>query len=76
MTQNDGGPAFPGLGYTDNAVGMSLRDYFAGQALAAIIAATSKGQHQPGNGKMSTIPGMAFDAYEMARAMISARDAK
>ena len=34
-TINDGGPAFPNLGYNadKNYNGMSLRDYFAGQAL-------------------------------------------
>ena len=38
---NDGGPAFPVTGCVhpnDNAiVGMTLRDYFAGQALASLI---------------------------------------
>jgi hypothetical protein len=41
MTKTDGGPAFPvvaenGLGHV--ADGMSLRDWFAGQALAGIVA--------------------------------------
>jgi hypothetical protein len=41
MAQNDGGPAFPviaenGLGHV--ADGMSLRDWFAGQALAGFLA--------------------------------------
>lgn len=38
MTTNDGGPAFPSdVVYKDaeHAPGMSLRDYFAGQALTA-----------------------------------------
>jgi|DEB0MinimDraft_3_1074331.scaffolds.fasta_scaffold300466_1 hypothetical protein len=39
-TQNDGGPAFPwwqdGNTYRDKS-GMSLRDYFAGQALAGMM---------------------------------------
>jgi len=37
----DGGAAFPGtkeVGYPDYAPGMSLRDWFAGKAMAAIIA--------------------------------------
>lgn len=33
---NDGGPAFPGE--TWGSKGMSLRDYFAGQALAGMLA--------------------------------------
>lgn len=36
MAKNDGGPAFPVPGVRD---GMSLRDWFAGQALAGIHAA-------------------------------------
>jgi hypothetical protein len=38
----DGGPAFP---VTDDALlnGMTLRDYFAGQALAGICAGRMKG---------------------------------
>lgn len=32
--KNDGGPAFPATG----TVGMSLRDWFAGQALAGMLA--------------------------------------
>ena len=41
MTQrNDGGPAFPFDGGENNGIqpssGMSLRDYFAGQALAGL----------------------------------------
>lgn len=36
---NDGGPAFPSkANNTDKFEGMSLRDWFAGQALAGILA--------------------------------------
>ena len=41
MTQpNDGGPAFPrsGSDYVNAQEGMSLRDWFAGQALAGLMA--------------------------------------
>ena len=34
---DDGGPAFPSVDY--GSIGMSLRDWFAGQALAGVIAA-------------------------------------
>lgn len=33
----DGGPAFPHCEYVE-IMGMSLRDYFAGQALAGLVA--------------------------------------
>jgi hypothetical protein len=42
MPKNDGGPAFPRetshFGTSPSQNGMSLRDYFAGQALAGIMA--------------------------------------
>ena len=35
---DDGGPAFPALDYTHyQKTGMTLRDWFAGQALAALL---------------------------------------
>ena len=38
--QNDGGPAYPRMSVaTEGYDGMSLRDYFAGQALAGLIVA-------------------------------------
>lgn len=41
--KNDGGPAFPREDYQGGNApgqsGMSLRDYFAGEALSAVIAA-------------------------------------
>jgi hypothetical protein len=46
MKDDDGGPAYPGLvkdgktGLVHNLPGMSLRDYFAGQVLASIMAQT------------------------------------
>lgn len=67
MTQiKDGGPAFPvvaenGLGHI--ADGMSLRDWFAGQALAAFSS-------------MSSPAYMATYSYELADAMIAAREVK
>jgi hypothetical protein len=53
--------------------GMTLRDYFAGQALGAIIVATSAGQHQPDRDGRDIVDGIAFDAYELADAMLTAR---
>jgi len=63
-----------GVGYPSNP-GMTLRDWFAGQALPAIIAATSAGQHQPGvrSSGMTIAQAMAGDAYDLADAMLAAR---
>lgn len=54
----------------------NLRDYFAGQALPAIIAATSAGQHMPGKpGSGGTVAErMAADAYKLADAMLAERE--
>ena len=72
---NDGGPAFPnerwrpfpgGGGYRDDVPGMSLRDYFAGQALAGLL--TEDGDAPPEEWAMA--------AYRLADAMIAARNEK
>lgn len=75
----DGGPAFPGkIEVGKSAVndtnyeyphGMSLRDWFAGQALAGWGAGkrTSLDQHQPEY--------IAASCYTLADAMLKARDA-
>ncbi len=61
-----------GCGITEGSNGMTLRDWFAGQALPAVIAATSAGQHNPSKGA-STVEGFCLDAYEIADAMLAAR---
>ena len=61
---NDGGPAFPAMtpgGYC--TPGMSLRDWFAGQALAGMLA----------NEHLYCQPA-ADDAYKFADAMLAARE--
>lgn len=51
-----------------------LRDWFAGQALAGIIIATSSGDHDPAaKHGVWIVLSIAKDAYEMADAMIEAR---
>ena len=63
---NNGGPAFPctdAKGFTSE--GMSLRDYFAGQALAGMLADETK-QGSRGN--------YAEDAYDIADAMLAERE--
>ena len=83
----DGGPAFPerrmthvtigahgeGVAAYENVGGMSLRDWFAGQALAGMLTMP---EHD--NGNFHTNCGEAFIgparyAYRMADAMIAAR---
>lgn len=67
---NDGGSAFPAAGQVGPEhygfePGMTLRDWFAGQALAGLLAAcpTDGGER-----------GIAHDAYLYADAMLAARE--
>lgn len=71
MAKIDGGPAFP-LPVTEwnpGYAGMSLRDWFAGQALTGLFA-----QSEITNA--SSVHVVAQIAYGMADAMIAARDAQ
>jgi hypothetical protein len=63
-TINDGGPAFPRHAY-DGHDGMSLRDWFAGQALAGLLAHTGESERN-----------RAVAAYRYADAMLRARDTR
>jgi hypothetical protein len=65
MTINDGGPAFPFKGYAGETYGMTLRDWFAGQALAGMLI-----------GEWLSDKGVATLAYEYADAMLRAREVK
>jgi hypothetical protein len=82
MGDKDGGPAFPrpvsGLhpleAYVDSQSGMTLRDYFAGQALI-----TLRPQQQPDdtwhpNSIRSDIRFSARWAYKLADAMLRVRE--
>jgi hypothetical protein len=65
---NDGGAAFPAPAYAANITdkGMTLRDYFAGQALAGMFADRFRLlNHEP--------YGVAHDAFVFADAMLVAR---
>lgn len=78
MSKPDNPPAFPSPmipEWSEGANGMTLRDYFAGQVIPAVIAATSAGRHHPVRfGENTTLhQGMARDAYEMADAMLAER---
>lgn len=70
-------PAFPNTGNSTwslaPASGMTLRDWFAGQALAAVIEAMQRshiGDHETAGGGPS---GFAATAYDIADALLRAR---
>ena len=69
MPKNDGGPAFPALNPTTNLLhdGMSLRDWFAGQILASMIANTALSSKY-------TEQLVAAGAYFLADAMLAERE--
>lgn len=70
-----GGPAFPvTAGQNVYATGMSLRDWFAGQALAGMISTSATPWlTKDGHG---LCPHTAQAAYQIADAMIAARAEK
>lgn len=66
MAIKDGGQAFPTSGITD---GMSLLDWFAGQAMNGALAG------RPASGVTdASIELIAADSYKMARAMLDERE--
>jgi len=67
MTIHDGGPAFPFKGYAGETYGMTLRDWFAGQALAGLLRDGID---------VFGVYATANDAYKMADAMLKAREVK
>ena len=62
----DGGPAFPRENSDWGVPGMTLRDWFAGQALSGILA-------NPHNLREVTFIDMANDSYRFADVMLVAR---
>jgi hypothetical protein len=72
---NHGGSAFPALGpnYPYSEIGMTLRDYFAGQALNGFTVSSSANNEEsiPLLMKM-----LAETSYLAADAMLLAREAK
>ena len=66
---NDGGLAYPGTGRWDMIHGMTLRDWFAGQAIGTII--------QQGTGKSGChYELVASLSYRYADAMLKQREIK
>lgn len=67
-----GGPAFPSdHEFRPAHDGMSLRDYFAGQALVGLVLKCEQAGDAAG-----AAPGISEDAYKLADAMLIAREAE
>ena len=79
MTPNDGGPAFPGNDLSNSVantsyMGMSLRDWFAGQALAGDMSAQSPELGEWTNDTSDEfIKARCVFLYQFADAMLAAR---
>ncbi len=72
MTKQTGGPAFPAAGMEGR--GMTLRDYFAAKAMAILWDAYDKGYCGMADRDEPNIEMVAEGAYQMADAMLSARE--
>lgn len=69
----DGGPAFACAAENGHQAGMSLRDYFAAQAMQALIATDSWEVESAGKAKRIQPRHIAMEAYLLADAMLAAR---
>ena len=69
---NDGGPAFPQMIAGNDEPGMSLRDWFAGQALAGFLANPETMKALDRASAIGCAP-LAKLAYEAADAMLDKR---
>lgn len=75
MNRDDGGPAFPVPDGAESMPGMTLRDHFAGMAMAAMIGAYPAQAIDTGEGGLLfDNEAIAYDAYEVADAMLKARE--
>lgn len=74
---DDGGPAFPlqgiGSAFAHGYAGMTLRDWFAGQAMAGWLAASPKVNGNNINGTKDNAEKLTEAAYIYADAMLEAR---
>ena len=68
---SNGGPAFPAIENWRVDSGMTLRDYFAAKALAAMISKDNKEGALCGK---TGVGHLALFAYEYADAMLKARE--
>ena len=73
--KDNGGPAFPIPGLQDDADfnGMTLRDYFAAKAMAALMPIYWEAQDEYESGK-ALMERQVKSAYEYADAMLEARN--
>jgi hypothetical protein len=80
-TPKDGGPAFPVMHSIDGNwvtspreeyMGLSLRDWFAGQALAGVAEAVIEGMAE--NGPHAPYADIAWVCYQIADAMLALRE--
>ena len=67
MTDKTGGPAFPHSRLGSDCDGMTLRDWFAGMAMQALLPDVSNPPDEHWK------YGVALDAYAMADAMLKAQ---
>lgn len=67
---NDEGTAFPM--WETAGVGMSLRDYFAAKAMQGFITIITN--LDPGEERLLDVPQLAKSAYNIADAMLKARE--
>ena len=81
MSTNDGGPAFPvaDTHHPDGQIqygtnGMSLRDWFAGQALAGMLAGYLPTLSRNASKTLNIDPRTMGVAYEIADVMLRARE--
>jgi len=74
-TRNDGGPAMPVSDPMGRDIGLTKRDWFAGMALPGIISETYINLASTSDADRDMIESVARHAYELADAMLKARDA-
>lgn len=79
--KNTGGPAFPvtlqsGEMYKSHAEfdGMTLRDYFAAKAMQGVLSGTGLGHMNVHPSYYDSLAGTAKTAYQIADAMLEARN--
>lgn len=72
---DDGGPAYPNPGYPSMR-GMSLRQWYAGQALASLAAVLMKAAHDAGESPETVGETIAGLCLELADSLIAAERAR
>ena len=70
---DDGGAAFPRDDFHRGIPGMSMRDWFAGQALVGMLAHSTR--YKPLDGRADWHSAIAEEAVQLAAAMIAVRTA-